>query len=82
VPETLLVPDQAPEATHEVAFVALHCSEEAPPDCTVLGLACSTTAAEAALTVTVVPCEAEPPAPVQVSSYSVVFERAPVDQVP
>jgi hypothetical protein len=33
-------------------------------------------------TVTVADCVAEPPVPVQVSSYSVVLESAPVDQVP
>ena len=82
VPDTPFDPDQAPEATQAVAFVVLHWSDEAAPDCAVLGLARKDTEGAAELTVTVVPCEAEPPVPVQVSSYSVVFDRAPVDQVP
>ena len=76
------MPDQAPEAEHEVAFFADQASVEAVPDVTVLGAALSVTPGGNAETVTVADCVAEPPAPVQVSSYSVVLESAPVDQVP
>jgi hypothetical protein len=49
---------------------------------TVLGTALSVTTGGRAETVTVADCVAEPPAPVQVSWYSVVLASAPVDQVP
>ncbi len=39
MPPTALVPDQAPEAVHEVALVDDHVSEELFPLATVLGLA-------------------------------------------
>jgi hypothetical protein len=48
----------------------------------VLGLAVSCTTGGWLETVTVADCVADPPAPVQVSSYSVVLVSAPVDQVP
>jgi hypothetical protein len=82
VPLTVLVPDQSPEAAHEVAFSLVQVSDDAPPRCTVLGLACSVTWGAAAVTVTVVDCDAEPPAPVQVISNSVALDRRPVDHVP
>jgi hypothetical protein len=77
-----LVPDQAPEAEHAVAFRAVQVSVEAAPESTVLGEALSVTTGGNPETVTVADCVAEPPVPVQVSSYSVVFDRAPVDHVP
>jgi hypothetical protein len=77
-----LLPDQAPEAEHEVAFFADQASVEAVPELTVLGAALNVTSGGNAETVTVADCVAEPPAPVQVSSYSTVLESAPVDQVP
>jgi hypothetical protein len=40
------------------------------------------TVGECALTVTIADCLAEPAEPVQLSSYSVVLDRAPVDHVP
>ncbi len=76
------MPDQAPEAEQEVAFFADQTSVVAVPDATVLGAALSVTAGGNDETVTVADCVAEPPAPLQVSSYSVVLETAPVDQVP
>jgi hypothetical protein len=76
------VPDQAPEAEHEVALFADQTSVDAVPDATVLGAALSVTAGGNDATVTVADCVAEPLALVQVSSYSVVLETAPVDQVP
>jgi hypothetical protein len=77
-----LVPDQAPEAEHEVAFFVDQAKVDAAPEATVLGPALNVTSGGNAETVTVADCVAEPPAPVQVSSYSVVSESAPVDQVP
>ena len=47
-----------------------------------LGLAVSCTTGGWLETVTVAACVADSPAPVQVSSYSVVLVRAPVDHVP
>lgn len=76
------MPVQAPEAEHEVAFFVDQASVEAVPELTVLGEALNVTSGGNAETVTMADCVAEPPAPVQVSSYSVVLESAPVDQVP
>ncbi len=76
------MPDQAPEAEHELAFLADQASVEAVPLVTVLGTALSVTTGGNADTVTVADCVAEPPGPVHVSWYSVVAESAPVDQVP
>ena len=76
------MPDQAPEAEHEAAFFADQASVDAVPEVTVLGEALNVTSGGNAETVTVADCVAEPPAPAQVSSYSVVSESAPVDQVP
>ena len=59
-----------------------HVSVEAWPEVTLLGLALSAIMGGNAETVTVADCPAEPPAPVQISSYSVVLESAPVDQAP
>jgi hypothetical protein len=62
-----LVPDQPPEAVHEVALVELQVKVEALPLFTVLGLALKLTVGAAAVTVTVADCAAVPPVPVQVS---------------
>ena len=62
-----LVPDQAPEAVQEVAFVADHVRVELPPLATVLGLADNVTTGAGAVTETVVDCVALAPLPVQVS---------------
>jgi hypothetical protein len=77
-----LLPDQAPEAAQAVALADDHVSVEALPELTVLGAALSVTDGANAETVTVADCVAEPPAPVQVNSYSVVLESAPVELVP
>ena len=67
-PLTALVPDQAPEAVHDVALVEDQVKVELPPLVTVLGLALIVTVAVGlGLTVTVVDCAALPPAPVQVN---------------
>lgn len=81
-PLRALLPDQEPEAEHAVAFLVDQVSVEAAPELTVLGSALSATTGGNPDTVTVADCVAEPPAPVQVSSYSVVLASAPVDQVP
>jgi hypothetical protein len=81
-PLTALLPLQAPDAVQAVALLLDHVSVDAAPDFTVLGAALNVTIGALLDTVTVADCVAEPPGPVQVSSYSVVFERAPVDQVP
>jgi hypothetical protein len=66
VPLVALVPLQPPEAVHEVAFVELQVSVEAPPLATVVGFAVSVTVG-AATTMTVAPATLlVPPAPVQV----------------
>jgi hypothetical protein len=63
-----LVPDQAPEAEHAVAFIADQVRVEAAPESTVLGAALRVTTGGNPETVTVADCVAEPPDPVQVSS--------------
>ena len=61
-------PDQAPEAEQEVALVDVQVKVELPPLATVLGLAVRLIVGICcALTVTVVVCDALPPAPVQAS---------------
>jgi len=77
-----LAPLQPPDALQEVAFVLDQVSKEEAPEFTVLGVAVSVTTGAAPDIVTVADCVADPPAPVQVSSYSVVFVRVPVGQVP
>ncbi len=64
------LPDQAPEAVHEVAFVADQFNLALAPLTTVPGLAVSVTVgAEAAgFTEIVTVCVASPPAPLQVSA--------------
>jgi len=63
-----LVPDQAPEAEHELAFWLDQVRVEEPPELSELGLAWMVTAGGSALTVTVADWVAEPPGPTQVSS--------------
>ena len=57
-PLTALVPDQAPEAVHEVALVAVHVNVELPPLATVPGLAVKVTVGEGDVTETVTDCDA------------------------
>jgi hypothetical protein len=79
------LPDQPPDVEdveHDVAFWLDHDNVEPVPTSTLLGLAVSVTTGANSETVTVTDCVAEPPDPVQVSSYSVVLVSAPVDQVP
>ena len=67
VPLTALVPDQAPEATHEVAFFADHVSVALLPLLIALGPTLSVTDGAAVLMETVTDCTALPPVPVHVS---------------
>lgn len=65
-PLTLLAPDQAPDAVHEVACVDDQTREAVPPRVMELGLALRLTVGAAVFTDTVADCAALPPAPVQV----------------
>ncbi len=65
-PLTGSLPDQAPEAEHEVALLALHFSVELVPLVTVLGFALMLTVGALDFTDRVVDWVALPPVPVQV----------------
>ena len=71
-----------PMAAQEVAFVLDQVSVDAAPAFTELGEALNVTIGALPATVTVADCVADPPAPVQVNSYSMLPVRAPVDLVP
>lgn len=73
-----LVPDQVPEAVHEVALVADQVSIELLPLAMVLGFAARLSAGAAALTDTVTDCVALPPVPEQTRTYVELVVRAPV----
>ena len=77
-----LEPLQPPDAVQAVALALDQVSAEEAPAFTVLGVAVSVTTGALLDTVTVADCEADPPGPVQVSSYSVLLVRVPVDVVP
>ena len=77
-----MLPDQAPEAVHDVASVADQFKIALPPLATVLGVAVMVTLGGVSATVTVTDCVAVPPSPVQVRSNSVVVASAPVDCEP
>ena len=66
-PLVALVPDHAPEAVHEVAFVADQVSVELAPLATVLGLADKVTTGAGGVTETVADWFALPPPPEQAS---------------
>ena len=66
-PVTALLPDQAPDALQEVAFVDDQVSVELAPLAIVLGLVLKLTVGTGGVTDTVTDCAALPPAPVQVS---------------
>ena len=65
-PLAALVPDQAPEAVHEVALEELQVNVELLPLATVLGLAAKVTVGAGEVTDTVADCAELPPLPVQV----------------
>jgi hypothetical protein len=77
-----LLPLQPPDAVQAVALLLDQVSVDEAPDFTLLGVAVSVTTGALLETVTVADCVAEPPGPVQVSSYSVVLVSVPVDVVP
>jgi hypothetical protein len=64
-----LLPDQPPEAAHEVASADDQLRVALPPLDTALGPALRLTVGVGALTETVTDCPALPPAPMQVSVY-------------
>jgi hypothetical protein len=66
-PVVPLVPDQAPEAVQEVAFVDVQLKVEPLPLATVLGLALKVTVGAGAVTETVADWVALPPVPEQES---------------
>jgi hypothetical protein len=76
------LPDQAPEAEQEVAFVADQVSVELLPLITELGLALRLIVGAGDLTDTDADCAALPPAPVQVKVYVALAVSAPVDCEP
>jgi hypothetical protein len=72
------LPDQPPEAVQAVAFVDDQVRVELPPLATEVGPALSSTLGGGADTVTVADCDAEPPAPLQVSVKFAVVVRPEV----
>jgi hypothetical protein len=82
VPAEAFVPDHPPEATQLVAFWLAQVSAAAFPATTEVGLAFKATMGGSEATVTVVVCEALPPAPAQVSVYDAVDPSAAVDSEP
>jgi hypothetical protein len=66
-PLAAMLPDQAPEAVHEVALAADQVNVELPPLTTALGLAANVNVGAGEVTETVVDCVALPPLPVHVS---------------
>jgi hypothetical protein len=81
-PLTALVPDQPPDAVHEVAFVELHVSVELAPVAMELGLAVTVTVGAGGATDTVADCAALPPGPVQLSVYVALAVSVPVEWEP
>ena len=67
VPDTAFVPDQAPEAVQEVAFVAVQFNVALLPLVMALGPTLKLTVGAAALIETVADWVAVPPVPVQLS---------------
>jgi hypothetical protein len=72
------VPDQPPDAVHEVALVEDQDKVELAPLETLVGLAVNKTLGAAGVTFTVADWAAVPPVPVQVSVYFVEVVRFPV----
>lgn len=75
-------PLQPPAAVQKVALLLDQVSIDEAPEFTLLGLALNVTLGALPATVTVADCVADPPGPVQVSSYSVVLASVPVDCAP
>jgi len=66
-PDVVLVPDQAPEAVQDVAFVDDHVSSAAVPLTTLAGFALNVTVGSGGNTLTVTLLLVLPPAPVHAS---------------
>src|ERR1022692_348373 len=64
-----LLPDQVPEAAHELAFADDQFRVALPPVVTVLGLALKAIVGNGGVTETVADCEALPPVPVHAKVY-------------
>jgi hypothetical protein len=64
---TALLPDQAPDAVQDVAFVAFHVNVEVAPLAMLVGPALRLTVGAGVFTETVADCVALPPGPVQFS---------------
>ena len=78
-----MAPDQAPEATHEVALLDDQVRVDAPPLAIVLGSALKLTVTfRFALTLTVAVCATVPPAPLHVRVYVEALISTPVDCEP
>jgi hypothetical protein len=77
-PAVATEPVQPSDAVQAVALVDDQVRVELPPFATPVGLALKETLGGLAATVTVAVCDAEPPAPVQVSMNFVVAERVEV----
>jgi hypothetical protein len=82
LPDTALLPDQAPEAAHAVAFVEIQLNIVEAFALTVAGTALSVSVGAALATVTVAEPPALPPAPVQVREYVLVLVNAAVGWLP
>jgi hypothetical protein len=80
-PLSPLDPLQSPDAAQAVALLLDHVSVEEAPAFTLLGVALNVTIGDLLVTVMVTDCEADPPAPVQVTSYSVVLVSTGVCQI-
>lgn len=78
VPVRVLLPDQPPDAVHELALVLDHVSKDVLPLITLVGLAVKDTvgAGTLPLTVTVADCVAVPPVPVQLNVKVLVLLSA------
>ena len=79
MPDTAFVPDQAPEAAQEVAFVAVQFNVALLPLVMALGPTLKLTVGAAALMETVADWVAVPPVPEQLSVYVALAESTPVD---
>jgi len=82
LPEVVLVPVHAPEATQEVALAEDQVRVEVAPLVTDVGLAVSDTVGAGGMTVTVADALPVPPAPVQARVNVPVLVRAPLDWLP
>jgi hypothetical protein len=82
LPEIVLVPVHAPEATQDVASVDDQVRVEELPLATDVGLAVRDTVGTAGVTVTVAEALPVPPAPVQASPNVLVLVNTPLDWLP